>query len=255
MGDKFSIEREYFRKWYEKEIGPISDDDLKNVEFEFFNNIWPGFTIPDSDFEKMSEAGLCGAEAGRKLRESLEKFGDAVAAAGNDMGKLKQILEKELGPAKRFYPQLFKALDDGRRWWKPWTWGIWSIITNWLMIVVDWDSPIAWFLKARALRRCGKIKAFAAGKPRIIPQDIKVVFSDDVDGSSWDECNCDPLHVEPIKKECKSCGNAIQCGAGTSFYWFCDKGHWHGKPLENVVDFAESINCQDFGLRGSDDTP
>ena len=38
------------------------------------------------------------------------------------MRKLKSVLENELGTGKRFYPELLKALDDGWRWYKPWTW-------------------------------------------------------------------------------------------------------------------------------------
>lgn len=83
--------------------------------------------------------------------------------------------------------------------------------------LMRWYKPWTW----KIFRTLGKIKVFK----------IK---------TTW----------KSIKKECKSCDEAVQCQGGESYYWWCDAGHWHGKPLENVTDFALSSNCSDFKPRG-----
>ena len=49
---------------------------------------------------------------------------------------------------------------------------------------------------------------------------------------------------DPEIKECKNCIECIQKKGGESYYYWCDAGHWHGKPLEKTKGLAD--NCFDY---------
>ncbi len=109
-----------------EEIADRADIWLYPEYVDFLNEEIEAGRLPPSfdDMKRFGEAGLRGAEAGKELAKIVKNFGIAVVQSEKAMKALGIELEKELGPAKRFYPELFKVLDDGRRWWKPWTWGI-----------------------------------------------------------------------------------------------------------------------------------